>query len=79
MVDQNRKWIRFESTPNKPGAKTGLWIVRSLSDGTPIGLVRWIPGWRTYGYFPYEGTMYEDDCLRDIAQFIVDRMQERKA
>jgi hypothetical protein len=26
-------------------------------------------GWRAYAYYPRTSTLYEKDCLRDIAQF----------
>ena len=72
------KWIEFEHYPSKEGCKTSLWIVKTKEDSIPLGLIKWYGAWRTYAFFPANDTIFEDDCLRDIAQFIEDRMKERK-
>ena len=71
------KWIEFEHYPPKKDKKTSLWIVKAKEGGVSLGLIKWYGAWRTYAFFPANDTIYEDDCLRDIAQFIEDRMHER--
>lgn len=73
------KWIEFEHCPPKEGKKTSLWIVKNKESCTTIGLVKWYSAWRTYAFFPANDTIFEDDCLYDIAQFIKDKMTERIA
>lgn len=76
--DDMGKWIEFERYPPKEGMKTSLWIVKTKEDSVSLGLIKWFSRWRTYAFFPANGTVYEDDCLRDIAEFIEARMLERK-
>lgn len=45
----------------------------------PLGVVKWWGAWRKYAFFPNPDTLYEQDCLRDIAQIIVDLTNEHNA
>ena len=71
------KWIEFELLPQIDNKKTKIWMVRATQGGVYIGEIKWYSGWRTYAYFPIENTVYEDDCLRDIANFINEQMKAR--
>lgn len=62
-----KPWIYFELQPTV-GKKTQIWIVKTL-DGERIGVVRWFGRWRQYSLFPDEGTVWERECLRTIADF----------
>lgn len=72
------KWLTFQQLPHKPGAKTERWRVFS-KDGPQLGGCVWHSPWRRYVFWPLEGTIYEQDCLRDIAQFCEDQTREHKA
>lgn len=64
------KWIRFqESVVRDPKIKTNIWAVLSIHETLPLGYVRWFSNWRKYCFFPLQSTIYEQDCLRDIANF----------
>jgi len=71
------KWIEFEHYPSKVGQKTSVWIVRAKEGDVELGAIKWYGPWRTYAFFPANDTVYEDDCLCDIAHFIKERMEER--
>jgi len=45
-------------------------MVRKEESGERIGSVYWYNPWRKYCFFPAPGTVYEQDCLRDIADFV---------
>ena len=64
------KWIRFveSSSVSRPG-KTKTWDVRTEKEGQFIGKIGWYSAWRKYVYYP-ENSLYEEDCLRDIADFL---------
>lgn len=77
MNDVTEKtWIRFdELTPNPatkrwavmPTARHGaLWCI---GGGRQIGVVKWYGPWRKYCFFPMAEAVYEQVCLRDIANF----------
>lgn len=63
------KWIRFVQVPPSHLRKTDIWRVEAVDGGGLLGTVRWWGGWRRYCFFPEAGTLYEQDCLRDIAEF----------
>ena len=70
------KWIRFDlAAVQKP--KTSVWNVSSKA-GYFLGQVRWTAPWRTYAFFPAPETVFEDECLQDIAGFISGAMKARK-
>jgi hypothetical protein len=59
-------FIRFE--PRAPNPKTKVWAVVS-KDGGEIGAVNWYGPWRKYCFTPNSNTVFEQVCLREIAQF----------
>lgn len=56
--------------------KTSIWEVITLDDSQMLGSVRWFGRWRKYSFFPYNNTVYEVKCLRDIANFCEDKTLE---
>lgn len=69
-------WIYFDHIENKP--KTSVWAVKTKSDNTVLGVIKWFPSWRTYAFFPEECTIYSPDCLNEISRFIDNAVYERK-
>jgi hypothetical protein len=72
-----KKWIYFKEQPS-PGRKTKIFTIRSLDGNSFLGLVKWYGAWRKYCFFPSEKTVYEWDCLRDIADFCQEQTKEYK-
>lgn len=72
------KWIEFRHYSPKSGQKTSLWIVRSKQSGATLGVIKWFGSWRKYSFFPSDSTIFEQDCLRDIANFIEEKTKEYK-
>jgi len=72
------KWVYFEFQEMSKSGKTERYTVRSKQGNLYIGEVRWNAPWRKYAFFPYNDTLYEQDCLRDIAKLLDELMQERK-
>lgn len=73
-------WIKFTPRSVPPKQVTQRWVIESLS-GDYLGEVRWFPPWRRYAYTPSACSgivWFEQDCLREIAQFIEDRTREHK-
>lgn len=68
-------FVSFRRSPN-PGRKTQIWMVDSR--GSTIGEIRWWSAWRRYCFFPHDKTLYEEVCLRELADFIVERTKEHK-
>jgi hypothetical protein len=76
MESSEAKWIRLERTPFE--GKTSRWNVFTKRGVTPLGRVMWWNAWRKYCFFPLSDTLYEQDCLRDIADFCEQQTAERK-
>ena len=70
------KHIKFVEGPSKPKTKT-WWVVNKYDD-THLGWIGWFVRWRKYSFFPKGGTVYEKDCLRDIADFCEEKTIEHK-
>ena len=70
------KWIDFLERP--PNPKTRLWRVVSKKGGDSLGRIEWYGPWRKYAFEPHESTVYEEDCLRDIAAFVEARTREHR-
>jgi hypothetical protein len=45
----------------------------------PLGEVRWFGGWRKYCFFAADCCVFEEVCMREISDFIVERTKEHKA
>lgn len=69
------KKFAIETLPDS-GPKDADWTAPA---GTPLGIVKWHPGWRRYAFFPAPGTLFEPTCLRDLADFCETQTQTRKA
>ena len=80
------KYIRFSFLTDT--GKTKVWevfpsspagdIVLSVSRVGSIGSVKWFGRWRKYAFFPENDCVFEEVCLREIAQFCVDATKEHR-
>ncbi len=74
------KWLTFSEPMASKSGKTSIWALYSGKDDSDlwIGEIKWFSRWRRYAFFPDRDTIYEQDCLRDIAQFCEDKTREHK-
>lgn len=70
------KWIEFKETI-APGSTKRFHVV-TKDNGAIIAMIKWYPSWRKYSFFPYQNTVFETQCLKDIVSFIDSLMLERK-
>jgi hypothetical protein len=70
------QYIQFVEDTPKP--KTNVWEVVTRPGGVVIGVIQWYSPWRKYGFFPRDDTVYEQVCLREIAQFCENETASRK-
>jgi hypothetical protein len=64
-------WITFKLNERRVNAKTDTWGVWDIGETESLGEIRWYTPWRKYCFFPYTGTVFEQDCLNRIAEFLV--------
>jgi hypothetical protein len=70
------KHLKFVPGPPKPKTKT--WWVVNRYDDIHLGWVAWFPRWRKYSFFVKPDRVFEQDCLRDIADFVERKTKEHK-
>lgn len=70
------KWIKFREVLDT--GKTKVFEVIAIEGGFKLGEVKWFGRWRKYSFFPNGETVFEKDCLRDIADFLDRLMKGRK-
>ena len=71
------KHLFFMFLKDKP--KTSVWEVRNKYEYTLLGCVKWFAKFRKYSFFPEKDTVFEKDCLRDIADFCEERTGEQRS
>jgi hypothetical protein len=72
-------WIKFSEPVKTQGKKTLHWYVKTADDSHFLGSVAWFTPWRRYAFMPYNGTIFEQDCLREIAAFCETKTREHRA
>jgi hypothetical protein len=70
-------YITFE--PLAPNPATKRWAVMSKDQGSQIGSVSWYGPWRKYCFMPMASTVFEQVCLREIAEFIERETKSHRA
>jgi len=71
-------WIRFGPPTQRDGQKTLRFLVTTADNRSVLGTVAWYSQWRRYAFYPTHGTVFEQDCLREIADFCETKTREHK-
>jgi hypothetical protein len=69
-IDHQYKYLAIVQSPALQKGKTKYWIVYSKDENTALGVIRWYGAWRCYAFFPEPSTLFEKNCLWDIADFV---------
>ena len=65
------RYIVFEDKGRlTPQHKTRQWDVKNKRTDALLGQIYWHKGWRCYVFQPEDCTIYEQECMRDIALFL---------
>lgn len=77
---QTGSFIHFNEQPHldRRPHKTRRRSVTSLY-GDPLGQIKWWSPWRRYCFFPNPDTVFEQVCMREIADFVENKTREHKA
>lgn len=62
------KYIEFNEVMPPP---RGVWVIRNKSADTIIGRIEWYARWRQYVAIFTEGSVWSQDCLRDVRAFML--------
>lgn len=63
------KWIVFEKIGKSKTGKTNIWRVSDAKGGYEVAEIRWYGRWRRYALFPLGFTIFDHECLREVADF----------
>jgi len=72
------KHLKFVFFKMSSSGKTKLWRVINKYEDFTLGFIAWFSKFRKYSFYPNENTVYEKDCLRDIACFCEKKTSEHK-
>jgi hypothetical protein len=73
-------WIQFRIDLGfAESHKTGRWLVEARDSVDRLGEVKWHVPWRGYAFHAAAGSIFEEDCLREIAKFCEDRTKSHRA
>lgn len=64
-------YIRIVEVGLSDSGKTKVWTVQTKDGAHTLGRIAWFGRWRKYAFDPMGGTVFEETCLREIAQFII--------
>lgn len=60
------------------GPKTMVWSVLAQRDDAYLGRICWFANWRQYAFLPEGGTVFEQVCLRELADFVETATREHR-
>lgn len=69
--------IRIELV--KEGPKTNQWVVYNKYEDVLIGCIKWFGRWRKYAFFPEAGCVFEEVCMRELSDFILEQTKQQRA
>jgi len=78
-IERVGKWTYAREANIMPKRKTNRWAICADEGEIELGEVKWLGKWRCYCYFPLNDTLYEKQCLRDLANFCETKTAEHYA
>lgn len=76
----NKSFIHFEFVQTSPSGKTDIYNVVTLNGVLKLGVIMWYSPWRKkYVFYPENDTLFDPNCLREIADFVEDLNQTKKS
>lgn len=71
------KYLKFNEVGNSPSGKTKIFEV-CKTDGFPLGRIQWHGAWRKYVFEPEAETIFDEECLADVCQELLNRTQQHR-
>jgi hypothetical protein len=79
------EWIKFVEVDLRDGRKTKVWAVMTIDGSECLGRIGWYSSWRRYCFIvqlaadPRQQFIFEQDCLRRIADFVERKTRQHKS
>lgn len=71
-------YLEVREVPRDVKRITRRWEIFNKQRTIYLGEVAWWSAWRRYTFQPAPNTLFDSNCLGEIACFIDERMEERK-
>lgn len=73
------RYIEVRGAGKSPSGKTLRYTVHAKKNGAQLGIIQWNAQWRRYAFEPCFPTVFEEVCLRDIADVLETQTAVHKA
>lgn len=73
------KNLNFTDLAPLPNSKMPGHLVSSARNNAILGTVRFYAQWRKYVFAPRPDTIFADDCLQEIAEYVTERNRAYRA
>ena len=76
-----KRYIALGRVTWSPSGKTKIWQVIQIGvEGfqLKLGEIRWQASWRRYAFFPELHTLYDESCLRTLADYCQMKTQDHR-
>ena len=70
------KYLEFDKIGDT--GKTEVWNIISKSSEFILGQIKWYGAWRQYCFWPTTHTVFNVECINDVANAIKELMEKRK-
>lgn len=72
------KLLTFTLLPTDSKRVTHIWSVTGRGTEHHLGVVRWKNTWRRFVFEPFDFTVFDAGCLRELADFCVAATEKHK-
>jgi len=70
--------LRFDGIGKSHSGLTLIWWVMSMGEDH-LGNIQWHAPWRRYCFYPTANTIFDNNCLREIADFCAEQTRNHNA
>jgi len=78
-METEYKYIKIIEIGKSKSGKTFVFAVINKIYQEELGIIKWIPSYRKYGFYPTEETFYEEECLKNISDFLIKLKEVRNS
>jgi hypothetical protein len=71
------KYFNVQRRPREKGRKTHAYWLISRSNSNRLGIIKWYASWRQFCFHPEMDTVWSDDCLACVREFLNDLKVDR--
>lgn len=74
----SKSYLKFVPLSAPKNLSTKRWRLTSADGANVLGAIGWHSPWRRYVFYPQASTLFEVDCLREIADFLEKQTAEQR-